>query len=245
MIKVVIVDDHDLVRTGLKHILARAGDIDVIAEGADGEQAIRLYRELKPDVLLTDIGMPGLSGLEVTHRLCAGHPDARIIILTAFVQQPFPRRLLEAGAKGYLTKASAAEELIAAIRTVAAGRTYIGTDIAQQLAATLLDSVKKTSVEGLSARELEVMMLLVQGVPVREIAKAISISPKTVSTYKGRIMGKLGVKNDVELTRIAIRFGMIQDITADADEPPAMEETASAGEAAAGLPEQSAADEES
>ncbi len=234
MIKVVIVDDHDLVRTGLKHILAKAGDIEVIAEAADGEQAIRLYRELKPDVLLTDIGMPGLSGLEVTHRLRAGHPDARIIILTAFAQQPFPRRLMEAGARGYLTKASAAEELIAAIRAVAAGQTYIGTDIAQQMAVTLLEGTKKTPMDALSAREIEVMMLLVQGVPLPQIARAIAISPKTASTYKTRILDKLRVKNVIELTRMAVHFGMIETIPAGPAPAPQEDETAAGGAAAEG-----------
>lgn len=213
MIRVLIVDDHDLVRTGLRHILDRAEDVDVIAEAGSGEEAIRRQREVDPDVVLMDISMPGMSGMEVTQRMLRGDDSIRIIILTAHAQSPFPSRLLEAGAMGYLTKACAADELLNAIRSVFEGRRYIGSEIAQQLALALLPGTEQSPFEELSSREMEVTLMLTQGMSVADIAQTMSLSPKTVSTYKYRIYEKLQIKNEVELTRLAMRHGLIEPDT--------------------------------
>jgi two-component system invasion response regulator UvrY len=211
VIRVLIVDDHDLVRTGLKHILSRADDVSVVGEAGSGEEAIRRQRELDPDVILMDISMPGMSGMEVTQRMLRSDDSIRIIILTAHAQSPFPTRLLEAGALGYLTKACAADELLNAIHSVAERRRYIGSEIAQQLALQLLPGTDQSPFEDLSSREMEVSLMLTQGMSVADIAQTMSLSPKTVSTYKYRIYDKLNVKNEVELTRLAMRHGLIED----------------------------------
>ncbi|GAB4181200.1 MAG: UvrY/SirA/GacA family response regulator transcription factor [Wenzhouxiangellaceae bacterium] len=210
MIRVLIVDDHDLVRTGLRHIIDRAEDVDVVAEAGSGDEALRRHRELTPDVVLMDISMPGMSGLEVTQRMLRSDDSTRIIILTAHAQSPFPTRLLEAGAMGYLTKACAADELLSAIRSVNEGRRYIGSEIAQQLALALLPGTEQSPFEELSSREMEVTLMLTQGLNVADIAQTMSLSPKTVSTYKYRIYEKLQIKNEVELTRLAMRHGLIE-----------------------------------
>lgn len=211
MIRVLIVDDHDLVRTGLRHILDRADNVTVIGEAGSGEEAIRRQREMQPDVVLMDISMPGMSGMEVTQRMLRSDDSIRIIILTAHAQSPFPTRLLEAGAMGYLTKACAADELLNAIHSVAEGRRYIGSEIAQQLALALLPGTEQSPFEDLSSREMEVTLMLTQGMSVADIAQTMSLSPKTVSTYKYRIYEKLHVKNEVELTRLAMRHGLIEE----------------------------------
>lgn len=211
MIKVMIVDDHDLVRTGLRHILSQCADVEVIAEAASGEDALREVRNCNPDVMLLDISMPGLSGFEVCDRLHKHHKDIRVIILTAHAKEPYPSRLLEAGASGYLTKSCAAEELQNAIRKVSAGQRYIGSEIAQQLAIAMLPGSKGSPFEDLSAREMEVVLMLIQGMAMQDIADALSLSPKTVATYKYRVYEKLGVMNEVSLTRLALEHGLLED----------------------------------
>lgn len=211
MIKVMIVDDHDLVRTGLRHILSQCSDIEVVAEAASGEDALREVRTCDPDVILLDISMPGLSGFEVCDRLHKHHKEVRVIILTAHAKEPYPSRLLEAGASGYLTKSCAAEELQSAIRKVGAGQRYIGSEIAQQLAIAMLPGSKGSPFEGLSAREMEVVLMLIQGMAMQDIADALSLSPKTVATYKYRVYEKLGVNNEVALTRLALEHGLLED----------------------------------
>lgn len=210
MITVLLVDDHDIVRTGVSHILSDAADIDIVGEACSGEQALKLARELKPDVILMDLNMPGLGGLEATRRLHRSLPSLGIIILTVQSAAPFPTQLLEAGARGYLTKGCDAEELLAAIRKVHAGQKYIGKDIAQRLALALMPGADRSPLEELTTRELEVMMMLVQGSEVNEVAERLALSPKTVATYKYRVYDKLGVRNEVGLTHLAIRFGMIE-----------------------------------
>lgn len=211
MIKVMIVDDHDLVRTGLRHILSQCNDIEVVAEAASGEDALRDVRGCKPDVILLDISMPGLSGFEVCDRLNKNYKQGKVIILTAHAKEPYPSRLLEAGASGYLTKSCAAEELQNAIRKVSKGNRYIGSDIAQQLAIAMLPGSEGSPFEDLSAREMEVVLMLIQGMAMQDIADALSLSPKTVATYKYRVYEKLEVTNEVSLTRLALEHGLLED----------------------------------
>lgn len=209
MIKLLIVDDHHLVRTGLRNIIDGAGGIEIVGEADTGERAIQLNREMQPDVILMDIGLPGLSGFETSERIMNVRPGVRIIVLTAHATPPFPARLLEMGAAGYLTKACDAAELVAAIRKVNAGERYIGSEIAQQLAMSLLPGTPQSPFQELTPRELEVAMMLARGLKSSAIAERMSISPKTISTHKYRIYEKIGVDSEVALLREAIRYGVI------------------------------------
>lgn len=210
MVRVAIVDDHDLVRTGIRRILDGAGGIEVAGEAASGEEAIRLAREEPVDVVLMDVNMPGMGGLEATRRILASSAGTRIIILTVHAKAPFPTQLLNAGASGYLTKGCASEELIRAIRRVHEGARYVSGDIAQQLALSMLPGGDRSPLDELSSREIEVMMMLVQGEEVQSIAETLHISHKTVRTYKSRLYEKLGVKNAVDLTHMAMRHGILE-----------------------------------
>lgn len=222
MINVLIVDDHDLVRVGIRRILETATDINVCAEANCGEEALKLRREHDPDVVLMDVNMPGMGGLEATRRTLASRKGAKVIILTVHAQAPFPTQLLEAGASGYLTKGCASDELIEAIRRVHKGGRYVSADIAQQLALSMLPGNQRSPLDELSQREIEVMMMLVRGQEIQEVADNLHISHKTVRTYKARLYEKLGVKNAVDLTHLAIRHGILET-------PRAGDESARAG----------------
>lgn len=210
MPKVLIVDDHHLVRTGLRNILAEESDIEVVAEAESGEEAIRLNRELAPDVILMDISMPGMSGVETTKRILRATPGARVIVLTALSEQPFPSQLLNIGASGYLTKACDASELLQAIRRVLRGERHIGAEVAQQLAISLLPEKNGSPFAELSSREMEVALMLTQGMTLKAIGDILSRSPKTIATYKYRVYDKVGVRNEVELLKKAIRYGVVE-----------------------------------
>lgn len=210
MIRTVLIDDHELVRTGFRMILAAQPDITVVGEAADGENGLALIRRERPDVALVDVHMPGLSGVELTERVQRAKLPTRIIILSMVSDSPFPRRLLEAGAGGYLTKGCAAEELLRAIRVVADGRRYLAQHVAEQLALNALDGHGSGSpFETLTARELEVAMMLAQGREMREIAQVMSLSAKTVATYKYRLFDKLHIDNTVALAHLAGQHGLI------------------------------------
>jgi len=209
MIRVLVVDDHELVRIGLRHILADYPAIQIAGEAVDGESALRMNREVRPDVVLLDICLPGLSGFEVTTRLKQASPGLGIVILTVHEQAPFPAQLLEAGASAYLTKGCPATELVEAIRTVAAGGRHVGSRIAQQMALNLLPGHGASPFEELSAREMEVMLMLADGRKIADIAGVLHLSPKTVATYKYRIFEKLNTRSDVDMARMALRYGVV------------------------------------
>jgi len=204
-----VVDDHELVRIGLRYILADYPEIKIVGEAVDGESAIRMNRELHPDVVLLDVSLPGLSGFEVTSRLKQASSVLAIIILTVHEQAPYPGQLLEAGASGYLTKGCSTMELVQAIKTVSRGGRHIGSKIAQQMALRLLPGGKDTPFDGLSAREMEVMLMLAEGKKITDIAQVLHLSPKTVATYKYRIFEKLNARSDVHMTRMALRYGVV------------------------------------
>jgi two-component system invasion response regulator UvrY len=211
MINVMLVDDHDLVRKGIRRLLDDRSGIKVIAEATDGEQAIRQVRKQKPDVILMDISMPGIGGLEATRKITQRSPDMKVIVVTVHDDDPFPARLLEAGAAGYLTKGCDIDEIIQAIRAVYSGNQYITPGVAQKLALSFVNNRGKSLLEELTPREIQVMLMVVQGESNREISEKLCLSPKTISTYRGRLFEKLGVDNDVELTRFAIRHGLIRE----------------------------------
>lgn len=212
MISVLLVDDHKLMRTGIKFILDDTTDIRVVGEASSGEEGLERARVLKPNVILMDVSMPGIGGLEATRKLAMALPDTRIIVLSAHTAEPYPMRLMEAGAAGYITKDSAGDEIVTAIRRVQAGERYISAEIARQMA---LQSVNRTSsgspFEQLSSREMQVMIMATGGHSVQDISDKLHLSPKTVSTYRSRLFQKLGVSNDVELTRLAMRYGVIEE----------------------------------
>ncbi|MBN8726312.1 MAG: response regulator [Xanthomonadales bacterium] len=208
MIRVVLVDDHELVRTGFRMILSQQPDIEVVGEAADGEQGLALIRKTVPDVALVDVHMPRLTGLELTDRARKYKLATRIVILTVVNEAPFPKRLIQAGASGYVTKACAADELLRAVRQVADGRRYLAPDVAEVLAMGALDG-DRSPFENLSTRELDVAMKLCQGQDMQEIAAHLKLSAKTVATYKYRLFEKLGVDNPVALAHLAQLHGVL------------------------------------
>jgi DNA-binding NarL/FixJ family response regulator len=210
MIRVVLVDDHELVRTGFRMILAHQRDIEIAGEAADGEQGLALIRSVQPDVALVDVHMPRLSGIELTDRVRRHKLATRVVVLSVVNEAPFPRRLIEAGASGYLTKGCAAEELVRAVRQVADGRRYLSPDIAEALALGALDGDGGSPFEALSARELDVAMMLARGQDMQHIARLLKLSAKTVATYKYRLFDKLGIDNAVALAHLAQMHGLLQ-----------------------------------
>ncbi len=210
MIQTLLVDDHALFRSGLKSILAEAGDIEVVGEVSDGEAAVLFARETPPEVVLMDIHMPGIGGIEATRRILHAAPEVRVIAVTALSESPFPNQLLDAGAQGYISKGCPADELFEAVRSVSQGRHYISSDVAQKLALeSVVGKAKDSPLSQLSPREMQVMMMIVQGQGNQQISDTLFLSPKTISTYRHRLFEKLGVANDVELTHFAIRHQLI------------------------------------
>jgi DNA-binding NarL/FixJ family response regulator len=218
MIRVVLVDDHELVRSGFRLILSGQPDIEVVGEAGNAEEGLRLIRSQKPEVALLDVHMPGMSGIELTERVRRADLPTQIIILTVVDDARFPRRLLQSGALGYLTKACPAEELLAAVRDVAQGKRYLDATIAREMALAALDG-EASPLESLSSREQEVALMLARGIAVNEIAACLHLSPKTVSTYKQRLFEKLGVEHGIALAHLLAAHGMLED---KRQAPPAM-----------------------
>lgn len=218
MIKVLIVDDHELVRMGIRHLLDNLPDIQVIAEAENGDSALKQAKSHTPDVVLLDMKMPGMDGWEVTRRLNKCNPNIKIIVLTAATTDPLPTRILQLGAMGYLTKDSAAEEMVAAIRKVFRGERYLSAAIAQKIALESLNPTDTSPLDDLSEREMQVMFMITEGLTVNQIADRLFLSPKTVGTYRYRMFEKLGIKNDVELTHLAIKHGAFEPPAHDSDD---------------------------
>jgi two-component system invasion response regulator UvrY len=210
MIRVLLADDHAVVRTGFRLLLQSQTAVSVVGEAASGEIACQLYAELTPDVLVLDLAMPGMGGLEALKRIRAHHAQARVLALSAHDDAVHARRALQAGALGFLSKRSAPETLIEAVTTVAAGRRYLDADVAQKLALAEIDGGTKSPTERLSARELEVFIRLASGATVQKIADDLKLSASTVGTHLYNIKQKLGLVNQSELTLLAIRHGLIQ-----------------------------------
>lgn len=207
-INVMLVDDHAVVRMGFRLLLEGSPDIKVVGEAESGEEACRKFPELRPDVVVMDISMPGIGGLEAIDRILAREPSARILVLSAHEDAMHARRVLKAGAAGYLTKRSAAEALMQAIRQVQQGKTFLEPEIAQQLAMQQLNG-ERNPLDMLSEKEFKVFLALAKGQSVAEIAEIMSLSPRTIGTHLYNIKQKLGASNSAELAIIAIRAGLI------------------------------------
>ena len=211
MIKVLLADDHSIVRAGLSRIVEESGDMEVIAEAADGRETIRLVRETSPDVAVIDISMPGLDGLEVVSQLHGQCPDLPILILTMHEEGQYVVRAIQAGAMGYMTKQSAPEQLLKAIRKIFEGSRYLTDEAAEALALRVArGSGEQSPLDSLSMRELQVLRRLAMGHTNREIASAYSISIKTVDTYRSRLLKKLNLRNNAELSRFAMQNRLIE-----------------------------------
>ena len=210
MIQVLLVDDHAVVRTGFRLLLQSQPDINVAAEAPSGEAACQIYAELTPDVVVMDLGMPGMGGLEALRRIRARNPAARVLALSAHDDPMHARRALREGALGFLSKRSAPEALIEAIATVAAGRRYIDPSLAQKLALAEIEGAARSPIEQLSEREFEVFIRLAGGATVQKIADDLKLSASTIGTHLYNIKQKLGVVNQSELTLLAIRHGLIE-----------------------------------
>lgn len=206
-IRVFIVDDHAIVRTGLRMILSAEVDIDVVGEADSGEAALPQVRSLKPDVVLSDLHLPGASGLDLTERLVKLACAPKVIVVSVLEDGPLPRRLLAAGAAGYVGKAAGSQELVAAVRAVAQGKRYLASTVAQNIALAGVGS--SSALESLSPRETEVALLLAQGLKNEEIARQLCLSGKTVSTHKQRLFEKVSVRDTVTLARLLRQHGYL------------------------------------
>jgi two-component system invasion response regulator UvrY len=210
MIRVLLVDDHAVVRTGFRLLLQSLTEVAVVGEADSGEAACQRYAELSPDVVVMDLAMPGMGGLEALRRIRAKHPQARVLALSAHDDSMHARRALNEGAMGFLSKRGAPEALLEAVTTVAAGRRYIDVSLAQKLALAEIEGAAKSPIERLSEREFEVFIRLARGATVQKIADDLKLSGSTVGTHLYNIKQKLGVANQSELTLLAIRHGLIE-----------------------------------
>ena len=210
MIKILLVDDHELVRTGISRILKDVKDFEVIASVGSGEDAVDFCRKNQPDVVMMDVSMPGIGGLEATRKIMRYCDSTKVLCLSMHKENPIPTKIMQAGAYGFLTKDAEPEEMVSAIYKVYSGQKYVAPDIAQMIALGQLDSNSENPFESLSDRELEITLMLTRGVRVPDIAQSLSISPKTVNTYRYRMFEKLNIQSDVELTHLALRHKLIQ-----------------------------------
>src|SRR5207342_603321 len=208
-IRVFVLDDHVMVRAGVCMLLGTQPELEVVGQAESGEDALPMLRRLRPDVLLCDVHLPGISGLEVTERVVRGGYGTRVIVVSAQQEGPMPRRAIEAGASAYVGKAHDATELLRAVRDAARGKRYLASGIAQQMALEgIAGTGRRSPFDALSPRELEVALLLIQGLRQEDIAKRLSLSAKTINTHKARLFEKLGVRDPIALARMASRYGV-------------------------------------
>lgn len=210
MIRVLLVDDHTVVRFGFRLLLEAAADVQVVAEADSGEHAYATYPQCKPDIVIMDLSMPGMGGIEALKRIRNHYPDSRLLALSAHDDAMHARRALSQGALGFLSKRSAPEILLDAVRTVAAGKRYLDPSLAQELALAEIEGAGDSPIARLSEREFEVFLRLAQGAAVQSIANDLNLSASTVGTHLYNIKQKLGASNQAELTLIALRAGLIE-----------------------------------
>ena len=209
MIRIVVADDHTIVREGLKQLLGAAGDFSVVGEAQDGHSVMELVRTLDFDVLLLDMSMPGRSGIELIKQVLSEKPRLRVLILSMHEERQYAVRAIRAGAAGYLTKESASAQLVSVIRKVAAGGAFISTEVAEQLALAAMPQTDGLPHTALSDREYQVFQALAAGRTVSEIATQLNLSVKTVSTHKARLMQKMSLPNQAELVRYALTHKLV------------------------------------
>jgi two-component system invasion response regulator UvrY len=209
MIKILIADDHPVVRKGLREIIEETSDMEVADEASNGQEVLAKVFKKDFDVVLLDISMPGRSGLDILKELKSQLPKLAVLVLSIHPEEQYALQVLKAGASGYLTKKSAPEELVTALRKVSAGGKYVSPSLAEKLASALETGIEKPPHETLSAREYEVMRKIALGKTVTEIARELFLSPKTISTYRSRILEKIGIKNNAELIRYAIKNRLV------------------------------------
>jgi len=213
MIEILLVDDHELFRAGLKSILADQPNMTVVGEAGSGEQAVEMVRAAPPDVVLMDVHMPGIGGIEATRRITRQYPQVKVIAVTALSDEPFPSKLLDAGARGYLSKSCSAAEVAEAIRAISRGEHFLARDVAQKLSLAHLNQAgQRHGIAQLTPREMQILMMITSGQGTQDMSDSLFLSPKTISTYRRRLFEKLGVANDVELTHYAIRNGLIEKV---------------------------------
>jgi len=212
MTNILLVDDHELVRSGLRSILEGNPKFNVLAEQNSGEAALEFIQKTTPvpDVVLMDINMPGIGGIEATRRITRAFPTIRVIGVTALQEKPFPAQLFKAGASGYITKGCDASEMFRAIDTVMSGQQYLANDVSEKMTLSSLNNDNDNPFAELSEREMQVMLMVTKGLSNQNISDSLFLSPKTISTYRHRLFEKLDVSNDVELTHLAIRHGIIE-----------------------------------
>ncbi|MFW6094641.1 MAG: UvrY/SirA/GacA family response regulator transcription factor [Pseudomonadota bacterium] len=209
MIRLLLVDDHRLFRVALRRMLQDRKGIQIIGEAEDGESAVQMARDERPSVILMDLLMPGIGGLEAIRRIERLELDIRVVVLSACDQKPFPVQALKAGAAGYLTKGANADELETAIKRAFLGKRYLSADVAQELAVSSFQDEGHAPFDQLSNREMQIMMMVVNCHKVNDISSSLHLSPKTVNSYRYRIFEKLNVSSDVELALLAVRHGMV------------------------------------
>jgi len=211
LIKVLVVDDHELIRAGISRMLLDDGNIEVVGEASSGEEALNMLRKSCPDVVLMDLKMPGIGGLEATRRVKRVCDNTKIVVVTACIDDPYPTHVMDSGASAYISKNSHVSEIIRAIKAVFKGERYISSDIAQMMA---LNKTKESLFDSLSERELQIAMMIMDCQKVQDISDKLCLSPKTVNSYRYRIFEKLNINSDVELTLLAVRNGLL-----DVDRP--------------------------
>ena len=211
MISVLLVDDHELVRTGIEALLSATGDIKVVGVAKSGEEAAQAVVNLSPDVVVMDVNMPGIGGVEASRRILHHNPNIKIIAISVQNDGPIPHQLMKLGVLGFISKGSPVDEMIEGIRRVMEGKRYLCSDVAKNLAFQGLNGNQGSPFAKLSQREAEVVTLILQGKTIQEMANMLLLSDKTVNTYRYRLYSKLQVKNDVELTRLAIKFGHLDN----------------------------------
>jgi len=210
VINLFIVEDHLVVRQGIRYLLDNFSDVRVVGEAGSGKEALVLAKDKNPDVMLLDFKLPDTNALELVRKLLRYLPDLKILVITAMKSDVLPIRLLDIGAFGYLTKESTPDELERAIRSVKSGQRYLSPDTANRLALNKVTGSGGTPFDELSEREMEVLLLLARGLKAESIAKQLCISAKTVNSYRYRMFDKLGIKNDVELVKLAIQYGLVE-----------------------------------
>ncbi|MGJ8670533.1 MAG: response regulator [Oceanococcus sp.] len=212
MIRLLSVDDHKMIHRAIAHMASQTNDMVVVGEAHSGEDALDYIEALRPNIVMMDLNMPGLGGIVATQKMTEKYPNIDVIVVSAHTHEPYPSRAMAAGASGFLCKDCEESEMLRAIRRVHAGGRYVSAEVAGDLSVRLVDGAPSSPFDDLSERELAVALQITNGLSTQAISDLLTISPNTVSTYRRRIFDKLDIKNDVELTLVAFRHGLVGDL---------------------------------